>query len=423
MPVLDPQQQRQFAVEVVRQLRAAGFETYWAGGCVRDMLLDRVPKDYDVASGATPDEIRRLFGRRHTLALGAAFGVITVLGPKPAGAVEVATFRRDAAYSDGRHPDSVSFSNAEEDASRRDFTINGLFYDPLDQRVIDFVDGQADIRRRVIRAIGDARERFAEDKLRMLRAVRFATTLDFALDETTAEAIRAMPQGIDVVSAERIAAEMQRTLTGPNRGRAVRMLLETGLAATVLPEIMPAEIVQPHHTTAPRLDHAMAVLDGLSSPDFPLALAALLHSLIDVRSAAGLCRRWRLSNDQTKRFVWLLGHHEALRGATGMKWSQLQPLLVARGIGDLVALHEAKASAGCGELAEAAHCREMLRRPAAELDPPPLLTGDDLIGYGVPRGAIYRVLLAQVRDAQLDGRIGTTAEALALVKGILEETG
>ncbi len=418
MPDLDPPQQRQFAVDVVRQLRAAGFETYWAGGCVRDMLLDRVPKDYDVASGATPDEIRRLFGRRHTLALGAAFGVITVLGPKPAGPVEVATFRRDAAYTDGRHPDSVSFSNAEEDASRRDFTINGLFYDPLDQRVIDFVDGQADIRRRVIRAIGDARERFAEDKLRMLRAVRFATTLDFALDETTAEAIRAMAEGIDVVSAERIAAEMQRTLTGPHRGRAVRMLLETGLAATVLPEIMPDD-----DTTAPRLDHAMAVLDGLSSPDFPLALAALLHPLIDVRSAANPCGRWRLSNDQTKRFTWLVGHHEALRGATGMKWSQLQPLLVARGIGDLLALHEAKARAGCGELAEAAHCREMLRRPAAELDPPPLLTGDDLIGYGVPRGAIYRVLLARVRDAQLDGQIRTKAEAMALAKGILEETG
>jgi tRNA nucleotidyltransferase/poly(A) polymerase len=171
MPAPHPEDQRQFAVEVVRRLRAAGFAAYWAGGCVRDRLLGRVPKDYDVATDATPPQIRQVFGHRRTLAIGAAFGVITVVGPKAAGMVEVTTFRRDAAYSDGRHPDGVTFSSAEEDAQRRDFTINGLFFDPLAEEVIDFVGGQEDLRRGVIRAIGQAAERFAEDKLRMLRAV------------------------------------------------------------------------------------------------------------------------------------------------------------------------------------------------------------------------------------------------------------
>ena len=184
--LLTPEEQRRFAVEVVRRLRGAGFEAYWAGGCVRDQLLGRTPKDYDVATNAVPDQVRALFGRRRTLAIGAAFGVIAVIGPQGPGTVEVTTFRRDAPYSDGRHPDSVTFSSAEEDASRRDFTINGLFYDPVEQRVIDFVGGQEDLAQRRLRAIGDARQRFAEDKLRMLRAVRFAATFAFSLDERDA---------------------------------------------------------------------------------------------------------------------------------------------------------------------------------------------------------------------------------------------
>src|SRR5260370_28077261 len=166
MPHLVHEKQRRFAVEVVEELRAAGFAAYWAGGCVRDQLLGRTPWDYDVATGAKPEEIRGLFGRRRTLAIGAAFGVITVLGPPEAGQVEVTTFRRDAGYSDGRHPDRVTFTSPEEDARRRDFTINGMFYDPLADRVIDFVGGADDLRARIVRAIGLARERFAEDKLR-----------------------------------------------------------------------------------------------------------------------------------------------------------------------------------------------------------------------------------------------------------------
>src|SRR3954463_16298353 len=172
----DPARQRAFALEIAKKLRTAGFEALWAGGCVRDELLGLTPKDYDVATSAKPDQIRDLFGRRRTLPIGASFGVITVLGPQGAGQIEVATFRTDAQYSDGRHPDSVTFTTAEHDAQRRDFTINGLFYDPIANQVVDFVGGQADLERRTIRAIGDPRSRIGEDKLRMLRAVRFAAS-------------------------------------------------------------------------------------------------------------------------------------------------------------------------------------------------------------------------------------------------------
>ncbi len=237
MPHLVPEKQRRFAVEVVEELRGAGFTAYWAGGCVRDQLVARTPWDYDVATDAKPDEIRRLFGRHRTLAIGAAFGVITVLGPAEAGQVEVTTFRRDADYSDGRHPDRVTFSSPEEDARRRDFTINGMFYDPLADHIIDFVGGEADLRARIVRAIGDARERFTEDKLRMLRAIRFATLFGFELEPATEAAIREMAAEITVVSAERIAAEIEIMLVHANRARAVRLMAETRLLNAVLPEV------------------------------------------------------------------------------------------------------------------------------------------------------------------------------------------
>src|SRR6516225_10098869 len=198
--------EREFAVDVVRQLRDAGFEALWAGGCVRDELLGLTPKDYDVATSARPEEVRRLF--RHTVAVGMSFGVVEVVGPRTdAGRlmVQVATFRSDVSYSDGRRPDAVVFSTAREDAERRDFTINGMFFDPLDGRLIDYVGGQEDLRGRVLRAIGDPRRRFDEDKLRMLRAVRLATRFGFVIEPATAEAIRALAATIGVVAAERVA--------------------------------------------------------------------------------------------------------------------------------------------------------------------------------------------------------------------------
>lgn len=414
--MVTPEDQRRFAVEVVRRLRGAGFQAYWAGGCVRDQLLGRTPKDYDVATNAVPERVRELFGRRRTLAIGAAFGVIAVIGPRGAGTVEVTTFRRDAPYSDGRHPDSVSFSSAEEDASRRDFTINGLFYDPSDGRVIDFVGGQEDLARRRLRAIGDPRHRFGEDKLRMLRAVRFAATFSLSIDEETHAAVAAMADEIRVVSPERIAMEMRRMLADPGRAAGVKLLWETRLAEAILPEIVPHDEVAER-----RLEETLARLAKLpEGAEFPLALAALLHPFVDEAGAAAVCDRWRLSNKESERIVWLVKHHAALLPAAAMPWSMLQPLLVAEGIEDLLALTEAGSAAGA---AAASHCRSLLAQPRAAIDPPPLLTGDDLLAEGIPQGPQYRTLLDRVRAAQLDGALHDKAEALAMVEKWQAERG
>ncbi len=397
--------QQEFAEALVRRLREAGFTAYFAGGCVRDRLLGRTPTDYDVATSATPDEIRDLFGRRRTLALGAAFGVITVLGPKAAGNVEVATFRRDAAYSDGRHPDAVTFSSAEEDARRRDFTINGLFYDPLSNEVIDFVGGQADLERHLLRAIGNPRERFAEDKLRLLRAVRFAATFGFELDADTACAIRQMAPQIVVVSPERIAMEMRRLLTAMGRAAGVRLLLDTGLADALLPEIVSGD------RSRALLDENLAVLDRLAEPGFPLALAAVLRGLVDASGVRAVGERWRLTNREVERAAWLLVQLPCLQRAGNARFSALQPLLIHEGIGDLIALGEAVEPGS----AAVTRCRAALGRPPEELNPPPLVDGAALIARGLRPGPAFSRLLARARSAQLDGEVTTREEALALI--------
>ena len=414
--MIDPEQQRRFALDVVRRLRTAGFEAYWAGGCVRDELLGRKPKDYDVATNATPPEIRALFGNKQTLPLGAAFGVITVLGPRSADpgyrvpVIEVATFRQDAAYSDGRHPDRVTFSSAREDAARRDFTINGMFFDPIDGKVIDFVAGQQDLQNRLIRAIGSPRLRFGEDKLRMLRAVRFAAVFGFAIDAETAAAVREMAPEITVVSPERIAMEMRRVLTEPGRVRGVRLLVELGLVAVVLPEIVPSD-----ETSQARSEHALDVLGRLQTPGFPLALAALLAQQADAAAVREVGFRWKLSNKETDEAAWLVEHRQALAGARSMRWSKLQPVLVHPWAESLVALHEASSPQGPDE---AAYCRERLAQPPEKLDPPPLLSGDDLRMHGLRPGPKFKKILQAVRDAQLDGEIQTREEALRLAAEI-----
>ena len=239
---------------------------------MRDQLLGRTPKDYDVATSATPEEIRALFGRRHTLAIGAAFGVVAVLGPKHTGMIEVTTFRRDAEYSDGRHPDAVIFSTPEEDAQRRDFTINGLFYDPLEERVIDYVDGLADLERRVVRAIGDPRARFAEDKLRMVRAVRFAAGFDFAVDAPTLAAIDEMAETISVVSPERIAQDCARCSSTRPR-TAVELLRRTRLLEVLLPEL--TALAPSSEGQSGVWEHTKQIMSLLPEPSFSAALAAL----------------------------------------------------------------------------------------------------------------------------------------------------
>ncbi|MCS7304673.1 MAG: CCA tRNA nucleotidyltransferase [Thermoguttaceae bacterium] len=493
MVQLIPEKQRNFAFYVVQKLQRAGFTAYWAGGCVRDQLLGYTPKDYDVATDARPGQIRRVFRRHKTLAVGADFGTITVVGPRGAGQVEVTTFRQEAEYSDGRHPDRVWFSSAQEDAQRRDFTINGIFYDPVRQEYIDYVGGQQDIHSRQIRAIGDPRKRFQEDKLRMLRAVRFAAVLGFTIEPATFQAIVQMADQILQVSAERIAGEMERLLTAPFRAEGVRLLVTTGLARPLLPEIllpegdsspralppqdgmrevfsvplethkaalakdMPSEeSIEPTQLFAgasqepvysgvgsrperaqsptaagaepvrsipgarPELAQSLQILERLKEPSFALALAGLLAGMCTGRQVIALGRRWRLSNQVMERAAWLVDHADALHQATSQPWSKLQPLLIHPGIHELLALMEAKASLGWTEAEDVQFCYQKLALPPELLNPPPLITGDDLIRLGIPQGPIYKKILEQVRAAQLDGRIHSPEQALHLARQIAQ---
>ncbi len=429
----------EFASSVVTRLRSAGFEALLAGGCVRDQLLGIPPKDYDVATSALPDEIRDLFGRRKTLAVGASFGVITVIGPRGAGQIDVATFRRDAAYSDGRHPDSVSFTTAEEDALRRDYTINGLFFDPLTNRVIDYVGGQEDLHRGIVRAIGDPVQRIAEDKLRMVRGVRFAARFGFALDEPTRRAIQASAGELVICSAERIAAELRRILTHDSRARGVQLLESTGLLAVMLPEVSllaPDEGWSPESTAETPWRRTLHLLARLSEPTFAVALAALVREISladDPRSAVAhmpthdmphrLFERWRLSTHELEEMTQVLRDEPVVRDARKLPWPRLQRILSAPRIESTLCLATGVAAV-LGDGSEGvAFCRDVLRRPAAEWNPPPLVTGEDLKHLGIPPGPAYRALLETARDAQLESQIHSREEALQLVLAEHKRTG
>jgi poly(A) polymerase len=413
-PPADPAAARDFAASVATRLREVGHETYWAGGCVRDELLGRTPADYDVATAATPEIVRTVFGKRRTLAVGAAFGVITVLGPKGAGQVEVATFRADAAYTDGRHPAGVTFCSAREDAKRRDFTINGLFLDPSSGEVHDFVDGRADLAAGIVRAIGVPGLRFAEDHLRMLRAVRFTAFFDFVLEHETRAAIERMAHLVTTVSAERIAAELRAMVSRTGRRRAVELLDETGLAREVLPELTPLT-----DSVRESWRERAAVIGALDEPTLPQALA-VLGADRPPEVLAGVASRLRLSTQESKAAGWL---HAAVATLTcddaieRRPWSSVQPW-VADPRGPLLAdLLRARAARGLGDAATAAWFTAQVIRPRAEIDPPPLVTGTDLLAAGVPAGPAVGEALARIRRLQLDGGIATKAEALAAVRG------
>jgi poly(A) polymerase len=460
-----PPGERDFAIEVVRRLRGAGHEALWAGGCVRDELLGLTPKDYDVATSARPDDVCRLF--RRTIAVGASFGVVEVLGPRtPAGPlkVQVATFRSDVSYSDGRHPDAVVFSSAREDALRRDFTINGMFFDPLDNRLIDYVGGREDLQLRVLCAIGDAAQRFTEDKLRMLRGARLAARFELEIDPATADAARAMAPEIVVISAERIADELRKMLVDPHRARGMRLFMDLGLAPPVLPELVPMKglpqgLPRPDAPALPPpgepgsgaacetdlWEHVLRVLDLLGpAPSFPLAMAALLHDVgkprtvgrtpdrytfyshehVGRRMAEEIALRLKLSNDEQQRIAWLVEKHQILSDARQMRPSKLKALLIHPGIRELLELHRADALASGRGTDHVAYCEQLLREWSKDdLDPAPLLTGDDLIRAGLEPGPIFKKLLDSVREAQLDGTINTPQQAWELVERLTVQRG
>jgi tRNA nucleotidyltransferase/poly(A) polymerase len=401
---------RDFALKVVQRLRAQGFAALWAGGCVRDQWLGIPPHDYDVATDAPPAQVQRLF--RRTVAVGAQFGVVEVLGPRPPLVVQVATFRSDGTYSDGRHPDTVRFGTAQADAQRRDFTINGMFFDPIDEAIIDFVGGLADLQAGIVRAIGDPEQRFREDKLRLLRAVRFAARFQFQLDPATHAAIRQLAPDLHQVSPERITDELKKLLKLTHRALAMRHLAELGLLAEILPEAAGITAVP-----------GFAILGGLQKPTFPAAMVALLWDLQAALPALALTPDWvrnlagrmRWSNDERDRVLWLLAQGSVIPAAPTLRPSVLKPLLVHPGIDELLDVESARAAAQ-GRLATAvAFCQERLAQwTAYDLNPPPLLTGDDLKTYGLQPGPYFKPLLDRVRQAQLDGEVASREAALAL---------
>ncbi|MCE9631066.1 MAG: CCA tRNA nucleotidyltransferase [Planctomycetia bacterium] len=411
-PLSDPSQSREFATAVVRRLREAGYETFWAGGCVRDELLGRTPADYDVATAARPDEVRTLFGRGRTLAVGAAFGVITVLGPRGAGQVEVATFRADAPYTDGRHPAGVTFCSAREDAQRRDFTINGLFLDPISGEVHDFVDGKRDLADGIVRAIGVPAMRFGEDHLRMLRAVRFTAFFGFVLEHETRKAIERMTHLVASVSPERVAAELRGMLSRPGRRQALEMLAETGLAAEVLVEVAPPAV------DAARWHDTARIVAAFDEPDLPMALATLGEHA-GHETLPRIASRLRLSNREAKAAEWIRAGVADL--GTGIDpaarpWSLMQPWVVGDHAAALADVLRARAACGHGDATAAAWFTGQVSRPRAEIDPPPLVTGSELLAAGVPPGPPVGAALARIRSLQLDGVIATQDEALAVAR-------
>ena len=431
---------RQLAEHLVRRLQQAGHQALWAGGCVRDLLMHAEPADYDIATDARPAQVQQIFA--HTVPVGAQFGVVRVLCEGEC--FEVATFRSDESYTDGRHPDRVTFCSPEADVRRRDFTINGMLYDPTCNTVWDWVGGQRDLKARLVRAIGDPDERFGEDKLRMLRAVRFAARLDFRIERATTQAIRRLAAHIVVVSPERIRDELEKILCDRSRAKAMELAWDLELIPPLLPELVPMRGLPQGKPRQPQGDlwqHNLSVLEHLGQASFPLALAALLHDVgkpssmgrepgrltfyrherLGEEMARRICRRLRLANAQTQRVVWLVHRHMYLSDAKRMRIGKLKQIFAEPGLEELLALHEADAIASDGQAPHVAYCRHLLAQmDEHEISPPPLLTGHDLVRHGLEPGPAFKVLLQRVRQAQLDGRLRSRRNALDLVDQLIE---
>lgn len=399
------------ALTIVQRLREAGHEALWAGGCVRDMLLNLDPVDIDVATSAHPEQIVQLF--RRTRAVGMQFGVILV--KKGPHWIEVATFRTDVNYQDGRRPERVVFTTAKEDAQRRDFTINGLFYDPIAQRVIDYVGGQEDLRAGIVRAIGEPAQRFAEDHLRMLRAVRFATRFGFHIEPATAAAIREHAPELTRISAERIREELEKMFVRPTRADAVRQIADLGLLAYLWPRA---------HWTDEQLNRAIRVLAALpAEADFVLSLAAFLLEN-SPRDARRIARDLRCSNEEIAALGWLVQHLDSIQVAEILCLPEFKRLLAHPRFDDLLALHQAYCTARDLPLDtnEAAR-RRREQIPPDQVAPPPLVTGDDLIAMGLEPGPLFGEVLDALYDEQLDNRLQTREQALERMRKIVMEPG
>ena len=430
-------ERERIAGDLVRRLRAAGFETYLAGGCVRDRLLGREPGDWDVATAAPPETVRKLF--RRTIAVGAKFGVILVL--EGDAEFEVATFRSDDAYVDGRHPSAVHFASADKDAQRRDFTINALFQDPETGRVIDFVGGEADLRAGVIRAIGDADARIKEDRLRMLRAVRFAARFGYTIEAGTMDAIRVAAPSVVDMAAERIGDEIVKMLTEGSARRSFELLDESGLLPVVLPEIAAMRGVEQSPDYHPEGDvwvHTLLLLGQLPvGAAETLALGCLLHDVgkpitagrrEDGRitfyghtdrgadMAVAIVQRLRRSRETWERVDYLVRNHLRLVQAPEMRLSTLKRMLAEDGFEELLHLARIDALASNRDLQFVEYCERRREDLKESVKPPRLLGGDDLIAMGFAPGPQIGAMLRALETAQLEGQVSTRDEAARWVR-------
>ncbi|NQU74749.1 MAG: CCA tRNA nucleotidyltransferase [Planctomycetes bacterium] len=398
---------RELAVWVIKRLRKAGFEALLAGGCVRDMLLGMRPSDYDVATSATPQQVGKLFGR--VMMIGAKFGVAMVL--RGGRTIEVATFRSDLSYTDGRRPTQVVFSSARQDALRRDFTINGMFLDPLDDRIIDYVDGQADLRGRLVRAIGAPGRRFGEDYLRMLRAARFAARLDFSVDPATARAIRRHAGKIASISGERIYEELEKMLGEPNGEQAMALVGRLGLAVPIFGKELAAQ---------PRWAEAMERLERLAADrDVTLSLAAVLMGE-DAEQVSRLTRWWGASNQVRKMLLWLTERPDAWSTAAELPLSALKRLMSNPAWTKLRKLWRVEELRRTGRETASRKLTARTSRIAPEqVSPPPLITGGDLKAMGLGEGPRLGRLLRQLYELQLAEEIRTPAQAKSKARQLL----
>jgi poly(A) polymerase len=460
------QDAKQHAAEIVSKLRDHGHQAYFAGGCVRDLLLSRQPADYDVATDATPQQVMRIFPQ--TYAVGEQFGVVLVPestpttevkdapaeGAKPV--IEVATFRSDVGYSDGRHPDEVRFTkDPKEDVQRRDFSINGMMLDPATNEVLDFVGGQNDLRAGIVKAIGDPERRFQEDKLRMLRAVRFAARFGYKIDPATMQAIQKLAQKIHQVSYERVREELTKMLTEGQARRAFELLDEAGLLKEVLPEISAMKgVEQPpqYHPEGDVFVHTLLLLEKLQeasarvragqsaataqSISKTLVWGALLHDVgkpptfrvapdrirfdghvdVGVKMAAEILRRLRFSNHETDQILALVENHMRFGDVHRMKQSTVKRFLRLPAFEEHLELHRLDSLSSHGQLEAYDFMREQLHStPRAEIRPTPLITGRDLIEAGYKPGPKFKEVLAAVEDAQLEGRLTSREAAMEFI--------
>ncbi len=452
-------QLKETAIGIVKRLRKNGFSALFAGGCVRDMLMGIVPEDYDIATDARPDDIINIFKR--TVPIGIHFGVVLVM--ENDFEFEVATFRSDGTYSDGRHPDTVTFCDARGDALRRDFTINGMFYDPIEDKHFDYVGGEDDLKACLIRAIGTPFERFDEDRLRMIRAVRFACRFNFKIEDQTAEAIKKLHDKVLTVSSERIRDELRKTLTGPNPDTSIKMLDDLNLLHEILPEVTAMKGVEQPDNFHPEGDvftHTLLTLTKLADRrkatdtseehhsvlngsgkkslycSWELSMAVLLHDIgkpvtfevadrirfnnhdsIGAKMAEKICERLRMSNAEKERITWLVKMHLYLRHAQEMRISKLKRLFAHEGYPELAELYKVDSLASSGDLEDYNFCQNMFEElQEKEIKPEPLINGNDLIALGLKPGPIFSKILDTIKDEQLEQKITTKEEALKKAK-------